>query len=135
MYSNILVPIILDEAYDTDASFAAARALASPEAVFTVLYVMEELPGYARAELSGAVLANTRQEVAHELSEAAKALPGAKAQLISGHSGRSILDYADAHDIDCIIIASHQPGLEDYLLGSTASRVVRHARCAVHVIR
>ncbi len=135
MYKNILVPIVLDEAHDTDDSFAAARALASPEAAFTVLHVLEAIPAYAKAEMSGAVLANTRQEAAHALSEAAKALPGAKAQLISGHSGRSILDYANAHDVDCIVIASHQPGLEDYLLGSTASRVVRHARCAVHVIR
>ena len=36
---------------------------------------------------------------------------------------------------DCIVIGSHKPGLIDYLLGSTAARVVRHAPCAVHVLR
>ncbi len=135
MYNNILVPIILDGEHDTDASFAAARALGSADAAFTVLHALEAIPAYAQAEIPGDVLSNSRQEFAHALSEAAKKLPGAKAKLISGHSGRSILDYAEANDIDCIVIASHQPGLEDYFLGSTASRVVRHAKCAVHVIR
>ncbi|MBT8411941.1 MAG: universal stress protein, partial [Octadecabacter sp.] len=44
-------------------------------------------------------------------------------------------DFATDNSIDCIIMASHQPGLEDYFLGSTAARVVRHAKCSVHVIR
>ncbi|WP_245271088.1 universal stress protein [Hoeflea phototrophica] len=51
------------------------------------------------------------------------------------HPGSTIVEYAAAHEIDCIIIASHRPGLQDCFLGSTASRVVRHAKCAVHVIR
>ena len=38
-------------------------------------------------------------------------------------------------DTDCVVIASHRPGLQDYLLGSTAARVVRHAACSVHVLR
>lgn len=135
MYKNILVPIILDGAHDTAASFNAARALAGPEAAFTVLHVLEAIPSYARTEVPGNVLAAKQQEIAHELAEAAKGLPGAKAQVISGHSGQSILDFAEANDIDCIIIASHKPGLEDYFLGSTAARVVRHAKCSVHVIR
>jgi universal stress protein F len=33
------------------------------------------------------------------------------------------------------VIASHRPGIQDYFLGSTASRVVRHANCTVHVMR
>jgi len=55
--------------------------------------------------------------------------------IVEGHSGRTILDYAENHQADCIVVASHRPGLQDYLLGSTAARVVRHASCAVHVVR
>ena len=135
MYNNILAPIILDGEHDTDASFSAARTLASPEAAFTVLHVMEAIQTYARAEVPGNILADKQQEMAHALTEAAKGLAGSKAQLISGHSGQAILNYAEANDIDYIIIASHRPGLEDYFLGSTASRVVRHATCAVQVMR
>ena len=56
-------------------------------------------------------------------------------EVVVGHPGRTITDYADENGIDCIVIASHQPGLQDYFLGSTAARVVRHAHCAVHVLR
>lgn len=72
MYNNILVPIILDGEHDTDASFNAARTLASPEAAFTVLHVMEAIPTYARAEVPGNILADKQQEMAHALTEAAK---------------------------------------------------------------
>ncbi|WP_170501927.1 universal stress protein, partial [Ruegeria atlantica] len=37
--------------------------------------------------------------------------------------------------IDCIVLASHKPGMKDFFLGSTAALVVRHARCSVHVLR
>jgi nucleotide-binding universal stress UspA family protein len=34
-----------------------------------------------------------------------------------------------------IIIGSHSPSMQDYLLGPNAARVVRHANCSVLVIR
>ncbi len=42
-----------------------------------------------------------------------------------------ILDEANERDVDLIIIASHHPGIRDYLIGSTASRVVLHADCSI----
>ncbi len=135
MYKNILVPVVFDERHDTQASFLAARALADDEATFTVIHVMEAIPAYAETQIPAEILASTRQEVVRNLEQAAKALPGAKAELVSGQAGRAIVDYADNNDIDCIIVASHRPGFENFFLGSTADRVVRHASCAVHVIR
>ncbi|MEP4424264.1 MAG: universal stress protein, partial [Nitratireductor sp.] len=46
-----------------------------------------------------------------------------------------ILAVAKEKQADVIVIASHKPGLQDYLIGSTAARVVRHAACSVHVMR
>ncbi len=60
---------------------------------------------------------------------------GIEVAVVSGHAGHTIVDWASHHDIDCIVVASHRPGLQDYFLGSTAARVVRHAPCAVHVHR
>ena len=135
MYSNILIPVLIDEDYDPRASFAAARALAGGSAKFTVMHVLEAIPGFVSFQISADVLAATHREAERLLAESAKGLPGAATHLISGHPGRDIVGYADENDIDCIVITSHRPGLEDYFLGSTASRVVRHAQCAVHVIR
>jgi nucleotide-binding universal stress UspA family protein len=81
------------------------------------------------------MVAKARAETAEALEISAAALPGVKTHLASGHPGRYIIDYANENDIDCIIIASHKPGLENFFLGSTANRVVRHARCSVHILR
>ena len=135
MYKHILVPVLFDENRDTQASYLAARALANDDAKFTVVHVMESIPSYATAEIPSEVLANSRNEVEKALVQSASGLPGAETMLISGHAGRAIVDYADENDVDCIIVASHRPGFEDLFLGSTAARVVRHAKCSVHVIR
>lgn len=135
MYKNILIPVLIDDKHDMQASFLAARALADEGAKFTVLNVMEAIPAYAASQIPADVLANSRYEIERNLKQLAKALPGASSVLVSGHAGRAIVDYASEHQIDCIVIASHVPGFEDIFLGSTADRVVRHAKCSVHVIR
>lgn len=135
MYKNILVPVIFDELHDTQASYLVARALADEGAQFTVLHVMESIPTYVEAEIPSELMANSRKEAEKALKQSAKALPNATPVMVSGHAGRLIVDYAKENDIDCIVIASHKPGIENFFLGSTADRVVRHATCSVHVIR
>jgi universal stress protein F len=135
MYKNILIPAILDKLHDTQASYLVARALAGADTTFTVLHVIEAIPEYVASQIPGDVLDGARHETEHALKQSAAALPGAKTHLAYGHAGRFILDFAHENNFACIIMASHRPGLEDYFLGSTAARVVRHARCSVHVIR
>ena len=55
--------------------------------------------------------------------------------LPSMHSARrTLLDWAQAHGVDLIVVAPHGRGLVD-ALGSTAVGVVTHARCDVMVVR
>ena len=112
-----------------------ARILADEGAKFTVLNVMEAIPAYAASQIPADVLAKSRDQIEKHLKQSAQALPGASTALTSGHAGRAIVDYASENGVDCIVIASHVPGFENIFLGSTADRVVRHAKCAVHVIR
>lgn len=135
MYKNILVPVLLDKNHDPSASYLAAQALADEGAKFTVLHVMETIPTYALAEIPDDVLERSHNEVEQSLKQLANKLPGATPLLASGHAGRFLVDYASENGIDCIVIASHVPGISNIFLGSTADRVVRHAQCAVHVIR
>lgn len=135
MYRNILLPVVFDEDENTRKAFDIAKALASEGASLTILHVAESIPAYALAEVPEQVLENNRREMKEALAKMASDLPGAKSVMIKGHSGRSIVQYAKDHEIDCIVMSSHQPGLEHFFLGSTADRVVRHATCAVHVIR
>jgi nucleotide-binding universal stress UspA family protein len=135
MYKNILVATALDHAHDIAAAFDIARALAAEGASLTALHVLEDIPAYAAqyvpAEQAGARHAEAEAQLKADLGGVANVKP----VVVSGHPGSTIVEYADDHGIDCIIIASHRPGLQDYFLGSTAGRVVRHAKCAVHVIR
>lgn len=48
---------------------------------------------------------------------------------------KSIIDTAEKIDADLIVMGSHRPELEDYLLGPNAARVVRHSRKSVLVVR
>ncbi|MEZ5601357.1 MAG: universal stress protein [Candidatus Competibacteraceae bacterium] len=48
---------------------------------------------------------------------------------------KEILDVAEEINADLIFMAAYRPSVKDYLLGSNASRVVRHARCSVTVVR
>lgn len=135
MYHNILVPVVFDGDQDRSVQMKLASILAAPNAKTTFLHVIEHLPGYATSYITDEFQRKLRVELAQEMDALAKQLPGATGQVVEGHSGRTILDYAGNHDIDLIIIASHRPGLEDYFIGGTATHVVRHAACSVHVIR
>lgn len=48
---------------------------------------------------------------------------------------KEILASADAVGAGMIVMASHRPEMQDYLLGPNAARVVRHAKTSVVVIR
>jgi nucleotide-binding universal stress UspA family protein len=52
-----------------------------------------------------------------------------------GRIYEEILEAARKIGADLIVIASHRPELQDYLLGPNAARVVRHAECSVLVVR
>ena len=135
MYHNILVPISFDAERDVTGPLKLAQMLATPEAQITLLHVVERIPGYAISYMPADYLTEARDAIQKELDDMAAKLPNALGIVIEGHSGRSILDWAETNKPDLIIIASHRPGMQDLLLGSTAAQVVRHAACAVHVVR
>lgn len=59
-------------------------------------------------------------------------------QLVVAHGASiyaEILGIAEEAGVDLIVVGSHRPAMRDYLLGSNASRVVRHAKCSVLVVR
>ena len=46
-----------------------------------------------------------------------------------------LLEVASEWDADLIVVGSHRPVMADYLLGSNAKTIVRHAQCSVLVVR
>lgn len=136
MYAHTLVPIALDHENEVDRMFEIARRLGSEGGKITVLHVMEAIPGYVAAQMPEGLLEEARAATARRIEDiAGKAGGSAHWAVVGGSPGNAIVEYADEHGVDCIVLASHQPGVTDYFLGSTAARVVRHASCSVHVIR
>lgn len=134
MYNKVLVPMALDHDI-SQSTLKVARSLSEPGAEIVALHVYELPQGSVSTYLDKSVVEDAFQRSRMQLLEKTEGLEGVTAEIVKGHTARSIIDYAKDNGIDCIVIGSHKPGLSDYFLGSTASRVVRHAPCAVHVHR
>lgn len=134
MYKKILVPMALNHGISKD-TLEIARALCAPGAQVTALHVYEVPDNSVGTYIGEETVQKGYQHALRILQEKVAGLDGVKAEITRGQAYRAIIDYAVSHDFDCIVIGSHKPGLSDYLIGSTAARVVRHAPCAVHVHR
>jgi universal stress protein F len=136
MYKTILVPIDMSHIAKGKANIDIAAQHAAAGARIILLNVVEEIPNWAAVELPAGLLDKSLEASQSELKAIATAA-GMKVEVEvrTGHSYNTILEVAEKKNADLIIIASHRPGLQDYFLGSTASKVVRHANCSVLVVR
>jgi len=136
MYATILVPIELSHRQSGVNAIKVAKKLLDEDGKIVLINVVEEFPTYVETQLPLDLLNNLKRTALEQLTKIAKdAGIGSHVEICSGRAAPSILEAAESHDVGLIIIASHQPGLADYFLGSTASRVVRHAHCPVLVDR
>lgn len=53
----------------------------------------------------------------------------------TGAVHRQIVKLAEERNVDVIVMDAANPKIQDYLLGTTASHVVTHAKCSVFVVR
>lgn len=134
MYQKILVPMALDHDISPQ-TLEVARTLLSPGGEIVALHVYEAPEGSVRAYLDEELVKFGFEAAQTLMKDKLQGVEGVKPVIVAGHSARTIIDYATDNGVDCIVIGSHKPDLRDYFLGSTASRVVRHATCAVHVHR
>lgn len=136
MYKKIMIPIALDQTEHVDEAIAISKALSAEGAELILMTVLEEVPSYIRIQIPRDMLESAKTDAVNALKALAdRAGTRADCSAVYGIPGSSLVDFAEARGVDLMIIASHRPGLKDYFLGSTAARAVRHAGCAVHVIR
>ncbi len=136
MYAKILVPIDLAHVETSKKAINIAQKLLDKDGSIYLVNVVEDIPTYIAAEMPISILQDSKDQSLAELKATAKAAGiKAKCEVRSGRPAASILDAAEEHEAELIVIASHRPGFSDYFLGSTAARVVRHAQCPVFVDR
>jgi len=135
LYKNILIPVALDHNTDVSNTIAVARKLQTEGAKITLVAVIEDVPSYVAEYAAVKPVHHIKTDVRERLKKFAEGQDNFEVAVMVGKPGVAIPDLAEETDADLIVIGSHKPGVEDYFLGSTASRVVRRAPCAVMVIR
>jgi nucleotide-binding universal stress UspA family protein len=141
MYKTILVAIDLnDEASCHKPLLSAVELARTFGARLHVLTVVREIEAILQAKsaplgydpiisyLEDRIAALIRQANAYNLQPKIIVTLGASIYA-------EILRVAEEAGADLVVVGSHRPAMKDYLLGTNASRVVRHARCSVLVAR
>ncbi len=139
MIKKILVPVDLSQEEAGGSALHLAADLARlKEAKLVLFHVIERVPAFVESQLPKDFAEDAMSEATRRLTALAGSLqlePHPEIAVRPGHPSTEILDYAEKAGIDMIVMASHDPVLSDYLLGSVAARVVRHAHCSVLVAR
>ena len=136
MFKNIIVPIDLDKSDKGKAMLDKAKQLADDNAKVTVVNVVEDVPGFLTAELPDGLVEKAAHDARSSLVDmVTTAGLDADVQIRGGRPHHALVTLADELDADLILIASHEPGLQDHFIGSTAAGVVSRAKCSVLVDR
>ena len=140
MYKKILVPLDVTQTDSGEAGLKAAAALgAQSGAELILLNVVSPVPNLVAAQLPGDYLESAKDnagKVMNEMASKAGLKSGSYTiQIAQGGAYDEILSSAQSSGADLIVVTSHQPELSDYLLGSTAAKIVRHAKISVLVVR
>lgn len=133
MYNKILIASALDQGYK-DRALQTAKSLISENGEIIIAHVIEPINNVVQSFVTEAKKNEALDKIKTMMAERTKD-EAIESEILNGQPGREISKYANKIGADCIIIGSHKPGLEDFFLGSTSSRVVRHAKCSVHVLR
>jgi nucleotide-binding universal stress UspA family protein len=124
----ILVPTDGSACSEAATTHAVDLAL-STDAALHVVHVVDA--GVLPMDGSGAVFAELQRAGERALDSVVERAEHAgvstiRASVLSGTPYRAITDYADAEDVDLVVMGTHgRTGFDRYLLGSVAERVVR----------
>lgn len=139
---RILVPVDLSE-FTIPLIRAAHDVAATYGARVDLLHVVEPLPfpvpllgGLTLNDLVADPTGQARAQLEHLVEKEKKTDVSFEVHVEEGRAAPVIVEQAEALGSDLVMIASHGlSGLEGFLLGSVAARVVRRAACPVLVAR
>jgi universal stress protein F len=133
MYKHILIPVDLGDVSASRKAVAVARHLARRDGARVSM--ISVVPAWPED------LASEPRDYQPELDAYIASLSSEGDAPIFGEikvggsiSGR-IIETIENKKIDLVVMASHDPRITDYLIGSNAAHVVLHAPCSVLVVR
>ena len=142
MYKNILLAVDLNHEESwrkaLPAAVAAAREFSAKLHVITVApdFHMPLVASYFPENFMEGVLKRLEEELAKFVAEN---VPGDVSSTHSvvrdGKIYEEIMRYANKNEVDLIVVEAYHPDLKDYLLGSNAEKIARHAKQSVLLVR
>jgi universal stress protein A len=142
-FQKILVPTDFS-AHAEDATRVAADLARRYEAALTLIYVYEPL-GLGVPDSLIMLTSDQLQQLSaafeQSLTDArrgaiAAGAPKVDSRLLQGSPASGIIDFANQGGFDLIVMGTHgRQGVQHFLLGSIAERVVRAAPCPVLTVR
>lgn len=139
MYKKVLLPLDITQ----ESSWHHALPVAMEQARFNSapLHVVAVAPGappqlpFLPADYGSKMVSHARETLETILKGQIPDDIECQQHVRQGSIYKEILKLAREIGADLIVMGSHQPGVEDYLLGPNAARVARHAVCSVLVVR
>ena len=141
MFANILLPVDLGNLEHQQKAIDTAATMSENQgARLHVLGIVPDLGvGFVGSFFPRDFQAKAMEEARKRIEEfVLERFPGktdVSPLIAHGTIYSEILKVAEDCGADLIVMASHRPELKDYMLGPNASRVVRHAKCSVLVVR
>jgi nucleotide-binding universal stress UspA family protein len=136
MYKKIIVAVDIAQVEKAARVLTKAADLRGRDGTIVLVNVVEELPAYVVSDLSVDMTVQARKDAEDQLLALRdKTGVAADIEIRQGAPAREILAAADRLQADLIIVASHVPDFSNYVIGATADRVVRHAKCSVLIDR
>ena len=142
MFNNVLLAV--DLSHEESWRKALPVALAICRANDATLHAVSVVPdlhipmiaGYFPADFMRKLVTSTETRLAAFLEQHVPSDISCEDAVVSGGTiYEMLIDYADKHDVDLIVMEAYHPDLKDFLLGSNAEKVARHAKQSVLLVR
>ena len=140
MFTKILAPIDLAEDQMTKYSVSYAEAMARAfDADLRLVNVQTLIPiaflDYTPQDFAETTRRNLEAQLAAIAAGVDRPADRISTRLLFGPVYQRVLEEADDWGGDVILLCSHRPERQRFLIGSNASAIVRHANCSVLVLR
>jgi universal stress protein F len=140
MFKKILVPVDLAEPQMTKLAARHVEGLAKAfDAEVRLVNVQSLTPvkllDYLPQDFDETIRRGLESELAAVAAQIDRPATHISTALLFGPIYQSALAEAERWKSDLIVLCSHRPGMDRFLIGSNASAIVRYATCPVLVVR
>ncbi len=123
------LPTAIDHAKHVEARLHVLTIV--PDGMLRMSVVAQTIPEGYEQRITDAAKERLSALVQEHATKGVKVEPAVRV----GSVYREALNFARDCGAELIVMGAHKPGMADYLLGSNASQIVRHAKCSVWVVR